>query len=198
MNIPSHPYVLLDRNILCNCDIEAKSNFLLETLVACSDHEKPDLEMYFTINLAFANYLDQLDETVSIPIERNWTHKMQVLPISIEGFNITPRLLQAPKTLKEYINQYQENRKQIETKEKIIKEPTFNMFLSGYIIDLIVFVTGILSVILTFVIIYMLCRQFKLESIVANMALQHVKTIEAATIKNTENCDLELIQLLII
>ena len=29
VNIPSHPYVLLDRNILCNCDIEAESNFLL-------------------------------------------------------------------------------------------------------------------------------------------------------------------------
>ena len=26
-NIPSHPYVLLDRNIPCNCDIEAKNNF---------------------------------------------------------------------------------------------------------------------------------------------------------------------------
>ena len=31
VNIPSHPYVLLDRNILCNCDTEAKSNFLLES-----------------------------------------------------------------------------------------------------------------------------------------------------------------------
>ena len=35
VNIPSHPYVLLDKNILCNCGIEAKSNFLLESLVAC-------------------------------------------------------------------------------------------------------------------------------------------------------------------
>ena len=35
VNIPSHPYVLLDRTILCNCDIEAVSNFLLESLTAC-------------------------------------------------------------------------------------------------------------------------------------------------------------------
>ena len=27
VNIPSHPYLLLDRNILCNCDIEAEDNF---------------------------------------------------------------------------------------------------------------------------------------------------------------------------
>ena len=198
VNISSHPYVLIDRNILCNCNIEAKSNFLLESLAACSEHEKPDLEMYFTINLAFANYLDQLNETINIPIERNWTHQMQVLPISIEAFNISPSLLKAPKTLKEYINQYHKNRKLIDIQEKTIREPTFNAFLSSYIADVIVFVTGILSVILTFVITYISCRQSKLKSLVANMALHHVKTIEAAAIKEIENCDFGIIKFLII
>ena len=32
INIPSHPYVLLNKSILCNCDLEAESNFLLESL----------------------------------------------------------------------------------------------------------------------------------------------------------------------
>ena len=44
----------------------------------------------------------------------------------------------------------------------------------------------------------MLCRQSKLKSVVANMGLQHIKTIEAAVIKEAENCNFELIQLLII
>ena len=100
VNIPSHPYVLLDRNILCNCDIEAKSNFLLEPLAACRDHEKPDLEMYFTVNLAFVDYLEELNETIEIPIERNWTNYRQTLPISLESFQINSNLLQAPKTLR--------------------------------------------------------------------------------------------------
>ena len=128
MNIPSHPYVLLDRNVLCNCDVEAEGYFLLESLAACSKHEKPDLEMYFTINLAFANYLDQLNEKINIPIERNWTHQMQVLPISIEAFNMSPSLLQTPKTLKEYINQHQENRKVMEIKENIIQLQLFILY----------------------------------------------------------------------
>ena len=127
---------------LCNCDIEAENNFLLESLVVCGEHKKTDLEMYFTINLAFVNYLDQLEETIDIPIKRNWTHQTQVLPISIEAFNMSPSLLQAPKTLKEYINQYQENRKLMEIKENIIKEPTFNTFLSSYISDIIVLQQG--------------------------------------------------------
>ena len=169
VNIPSHPYVLLDRNILCNCDIEAESNFLLESLAACGEQENEDsdLEMYFTVNLASANYLDQLEETIDVPIERNWIHQMHVLPISIEPFQIHQNLSQAPKILKEYISQYQENRKSLNMKEKSIKEPTYNTFLSSYMVDVILFVTGILTVILRFIIMYMLCRQSKLKSVVA-------------------------------
>ena len=29
INIPGHPYILMNRSILCNCDVEAESNFLL-------------------------------------------------------------------------------------------------------------------------------------------------------------------------
>ena len=92
VNIPSHHYVLLDRNILCNCDIEAKSNFLLESLAACGDHEKPDLEMYFTVNLAFADYLEELNESIKIPIERNWTNYRQILPISLGSFQLNSQV----------------------------------------------------------------------------------------------------------
>ena len=67
-------------------------------MAACGEHEnkKPDLEMYFTVNLALANYLDQLDETIDIPIERNWMHQMHVLSISIEPLQMSQNLLQAP------------------------------------------------------------------------------------------------------
>ena len=39
VKIPSHSYVLLERNTLCNCDIEAENNFLLESLASCGEHE---------------------------------------------------------------------------------------------------------------------------------------------------------------
>ena len=82
INIPSHPYILMSRSILCNCDVEAKSNVLLESLAACKGSEaKTDLEMYFTINLAFVNYFDDTIEEFGIPILRNWTTKEQILPL---------------------------------------------------------------------------------------------------------------------
>ena len=57
ISMPSHPYVLINISILCNCNIEAESNFLLELPAGCDNSEtKTDLVMYFTVNLAFVNY----------------------------------------------------------------------------------------------------------------------------------------------
>ena len=54
IEIPSHPYVLLNRTVLCNCIIVAERNFLLESIAACDlERDDVDLEIYFMANTAF-------------------------------------------------------------------------------------------------------------------------------------------------
>ena len=101
--------MLLDRNILCNCDIEAESNLLLESLATCEELEKPDLEMYFMVNLAFVDYLEQLNETIATPINRNWTSAKQSFSISFDSFLVSSKLMHTPIMLKDFMEQYQEN-----------------------------------------------------------------------------------------
>ena len=91
-DIPSHPYVLLNRSIMCNCNIEAESNFPLKLLAACRENEKPDLEMYITVNLAFVDYLDQLKQTIDTTVIRNWTNQEKILPIALKSFEINSSL----------------------------------------------------------------------------------------------------------
>ena len=72
---------MMNRSILCNCNIEAESNFLLELLAACDHSEtKTDLVMYFTVNLAFVSYFDNVIESLGVPIQRNWTTQEQICP----------------------------------------------------------------------------------------------------------------------
>ena len=98
--IPGRLYILMNRSILCNCDVEVKSNFILESLAACEGSEtKTDLEVHFTVNLAFMNYFDDMIEELGVPVSQNWTTQEQILPFSIETFEISPNLLNAPKTL---------------------------------------------------------------------------------------------------
>ena len=82
IGISSHPYVLMNRSILCNCDVEAEISFLLELLAVCENSEaKTDLEMYFIVHLAFVNYFDEAIEELGIPVMKNWTTQEQCLPI---------------------------------------------------------------------------------------------------------------------
>ena len=107
IEIPSHPYVLVNRSVLCNCRIEAENNYLLESLAACHD-SSTKLVMYFTVNLAFTNYINQfnLTEESEAPIFTNKTTSEVTLPIFLNKTAIDDSLVSTPLTLKEYVNQY--------------------------------------------------------------------------------------------
>ena len=72
-------------------------------------------------------------------------------------------------------------------------------FITSFIADVIGFIAAFLTVIVTLIIIYILTGQSKLKILVANIALQCVKTVEAAALnpQNT-NCEFGLIKLLMI
>ena len=127
INIPGHPYVLMNQSILCNCDIEAESNFLLESLAACEGPEtKTDLEMHFTINLAFVNYFNDMIEELGTPISQNWTTQEQILPLSLKTFDINPNLINAPKTLQDLAIQYRNKKNIFDKKEQELDKPKEN------------------------------------------------------------------------
>ena len=55
--LPSHPYVLVNRSILCNCHLQTGLNYLLKSLSSC-DSGAP-FTMYFTVNSAFQYFMSE-------------------------------------------------------------------------------------------------------------------------------------------
>ena len=104
LEIPSHPYVLLNRTILCNYIIEAENNFLLESIAVCDpDNTDVDLEMYFVANTAFLNYFKGFIDTLEVPFLHNVTMQEHILPISLESDDFDKELLVAPEMLRELV-----------------------------------------------------------------------------------------------
>ena len=108
----------------------------------------------------------------------------QLLPISLESFEINSSLLQAPKTPKDYIKQYQENRSKKKNLQKQSDNTNskFKTFISSFIADIEGFSTALLTVLITLVIVYVIMRHSKFKMLVADMALQCIKTVEAAAL----------------
>ena len=133
--------------------------------------------MYFTVNLAFVDYLEELNEIIKTPINRNWTRFKQSLPVSLESFQLNPKLMHAQVMLRDFIDQYQENR--ITATKWESSTSKFRSFINSFLIDMLIFIVAILTVFIIFVIIYIIMRQPKLKVLVATMALQRVRAVEA-------------------
>ena len=63
IKIPSHPYVLVNRSVLCNCGIEGENHLFFKSLAVCQDTSSK-LTMYFTVNTASINYLDKFPNLI--------------------------------------------------------------------------------------------------------------------------------------
>ena len=65
-------------------------------------------------------------EELGIPVSRNWATQEQILPLSIENFEISPNLINAQKTLQDLAIQYQNKRKILDNKEQDLENPEEN------------------------------------------------------------------------
>ena len=106
VKIPSHPYVLANRSVLCKCGIEVYNHYILESSAACCNIDSK-LTMYFTINTVFANYLEMfpnLTDSLKFPLIKNRTTYEQILPVNLNVSNFGKSLLHASNYLTGFIH----------------------------------------------------------------------------------------------
>ena len=105
------------------------------------------------------DYLALLNVTLNTPINRNWMSVKQPIPISIDSFQINPKLMHAPIMLKDFMEQYQENRMTITKQEN--PKSKFRKFINSFLVDTLIFIAAILTVIIALVIILHSYRSIK-------------------------------------
>ena len=141
--------------------------------------------IHFTVNLAFMNYFDDILESLGKQISLNWTKQEQILPILLETFEISPNLINAPKTLRYLAVGYRNKKNILDKKECNSDKPKesdskFQCFLNSFIADVLVFSAALITLIIMLIIIYVLYGVSKLKALVMNIAMQRIKAVEAA------------------
>ena len=142
--------------------------------------------MYFTINSAFTNYVNEfnLTEELEVPILTNKSTSKITLPVFLNKSTFDDMLLSAPFMLKEYITQHKHDKEISDLKERHdideleIEFVSKNFFTNNFIIDVFVFVTAIILVISTIIIIYAIYKHNKLRALVAGLAFQQAKEVK--------------------
>ena len=117
VKIPSHPYILINRSVLCNCGIEADNHYLLESIATC-DNRDSNLVMYFTINIPFTYYLDMLPNHTNPSLIKDRTTYELPLPINISIPTFDSSLQHAPTSLKSFMHDYIKHKEIFDLKER--------------------------------------------------------------------------------
>ena len=154
-------YVLVNRSILCNCRIEADNHYLFKSIAAC-DNKVSNLVMYFTINMAFTNYLDLLPNlTNPFQLIEDRTTYEQPLPINLSIPDFDNSLQHAPTNLKNFMDDYANNKEIFDLKERhastaaSLNNPNKNLFSNNYIVDIFMFTSSIISLISATLVVYL-------------------------------------------
>ena len=194
VKIPSHPYVLVNRSILCNCRIEADNYCLLESIAIC-DNKVSNLVMYFTINMAFTNYLNLFPNlTNPSQLIKDRTTYEQPLPINLSLPDFDNSLQHAPTNLKNFMHDYANNKEIFDLKEwhvsivESLNNPNKNFFSNNYIVDIFVFTSSIISLISTLV-VYLFCKHKHIRTLVASLILHKIKEVEASSNSKETNSE---------
>ena len=130
-------------------------------------------------------------------INRNWINVKQPIPISLDSFQINPELMHAPVMLKDFMEQYQENRMPVTKQEN--SKSKYQKFINSFLVDMLIFIAAILTVILVLVLIYVITGQSRLRALISTIALQRIRTGETlSTDKPLHNCNSGLSKILMI
>ena len=181
IKIPSHPYVLVNRNVLCDCGIEADNHHLLESIATC-DTKISKLIKYFTINLAFTNYLNMLPNlTDSLPLTKDGTRYEQPLPLNLSVSNLDSSLRHAPTKLKDFMIDYIKDKEIFELQQRhavVSLNKSNKNFFSNYIVNIFMFTSSIITII-TITVVYLFCKPKHMRTLVAGLVLHKIKEMEA-------------------
>ena len=178
---------MVDRNILCNCGLEADNHHLLESLAACNNrHTK--LKMYFTINLAFTNYLNDISNLTDHPsIDRNITYYEQILPIHLNvSTNFDSSLHSRPSRLKDFIYKHMQDNAQAQEIFDLQKGHTtpytslsYKNFFSNIVVNVFTFTSSVVSMITIILVVYLYCKHKHIRTIIASLILHKAKEIKS-------------------
>ena len=93
--------------------------------------------------------------------------------------------MSAPKTLKDFVHQFKHRKQILDIEEEHIGDERnklntkFGSFCNSFMVDVLLFVTALIMIIIKLIVIYVVCSPSKLKAMVTNIALQHLKGVEA-------------------
>ena len=111
---PEHTYAVVDREFLCDCQLDLEHASVLRQLSSCNRERSSKLVMQFHVNIAFWELLRERNPQTVELVQPKFTDHRQIFDVKL--FEGKPRWLDQPTDLEAFMERIDKNGKRIPSK----------------------------------------------------------------------------------
>ena len=166
---PEHTYAVVDREFLCDCQLDLEHASVLRQLSSCNKERSSKLVMQFHVNIAFLELLRQRSPQTAKLVQPKFTDHRQIFDVKL--FEGKPRWLDQPTDLEAFMERIDKNGKRIPSKSMTDDKTPPKPLLPRWINSILVIISTVVSTILALLVLVLLTKHFKIKSLLATLVL---------------------------
>ena len=176
---PEHTYAVVDREFLCDCQLDLEHASVLRQLSSCNRERSSKLVMQFHVNIAFWELLRERSPQTGELVQPKFTDHRQIFEIKL--FEGKPRRLDQPTDLETFMEKIDKNGKKIPSKSIIESKAQTKPILPRWINNILVIISTVVSTLLALMVLVLLTKHFKTKSLLATLVLSTLPPPPEAT-----------------
>ena len=177
---PEHTYAVVPRDFLCDCQLDLEYASVLKQISSCSDKRNSKMVVYFTVNLAFWQYLHNFQPKLAHKIKLSLKKTPQEFAVRLYNDDKDP--LQVPSELTDIVAHLDQNDRKSKPEEFQMR-PIFTRTQNNI---LLIGCTALVVVILM-CIIGIIVKHFRLQTLVTSLGLTSLVPVTKAYIIQKAN-----------
>ena len=185
---PEHTYAVVDREFLCDCQLDLEHASVLRQLSSCNRERSSKLVMQFHVNIAFWELLRERSPQTAELVQPKFTDHRQIFEIKL--FEGKPRRLDQPTDLETFMEKIDKNGKKIPSKSIIESKAQTKPILPRWIINILVIISTVVSTLLALMVLVLLTKHLKIKSLLATLVLSTLPPPPEATAYDLGQTDL--------
>ena len=172
--IPEHTYAVVQREFLCNCQLDLKHTNVLHRLNACSGSKPQNLVMKFVVNLAFWEMLKKCHAQLAERVQPKMDFAEQTFDVRLfdddkDPLNETTDMLCMVNKMGE--DGRKRDKKKAES-EDLSDEVEMKPLLPKFLANILIVVCSVLSTLATIIVLLILVKYCKMSSILATLVIE--------------------------
>ena len=176
---PEHTYAVVNREFLCDCQLDLEHASVLRQLSSCNKDRSSKLVMQFHINIAFLEILRKRSPQVAELVQPQFTDHRQTFDIRL--FEGKQKRLDQPIDLEVFMERIDKNGKRIPTRNETESSVPPKPLLPRWLNNILVIICTVFSTLLTLIVLLLLAKHFEMKSLIASLVLATLPPPPVAT-----------------